>query len=65
MQRGVAHDDGRCEIPLGPLDDLAGELLVPGNSLGVGVRNALDLDVKPGPELVLAAQPVPPPIGPG
>jgi histidinol-phosphate/aromatic aminotransferase/cobyric acid decarboxylase-like protein len=36
----VALDAGRREVTLGPLDDLARELLVPGHPLGVAVGDA-------------------------
>src|SRR6266700_3555068 len=56
-QRGVAHVAGRCRIALGPGNRLAGELLMPGHPLSVGVDGALGHDVKPGLELLLTARP--------
>jgi hypothetical protein len=54
-QRGIPHDAGGGHVALGPDVDLAGELLVPGHALGVGVGDAVGGDVEPGVELLVAA----------
>jgi hypothetical protein len=56
-QPGVAHGAGRYPIALGPDDDLARELLIRGNPLGVGVDGPLGHDLKPRLELIGAASP--------
>jgi hypothetical protein len=47
VQRDVAGDAGRGEIPFGRLVRRAGELLVPGQALGVGFGDGVGQDSEP------------------
>ena len=65
VQRGVAHDAGRCEIPLGPLDDLAGNSSCQGTPWVSGCATPSIWTSSQDLNSSSPLQPVPPPIGPG